>query len=229
MSDVADRYENDIELLVDGELTDERRRQLLLSCENQPERWREVALAFVEAQILRTEVRSLVNDVAPSAQKNEQPILKRSRYDWLNRPWALAAAVLVSIGAGFGLGALVNSIEANVPAASHRELATADAAVDPVPNRAIPSGPKTVQLVISEPDSNQLRPVEVPLVPASRLDEWASTLPRDFLPDDIRRTLQQLGHEVKHKRQLIPVALPDGSRALVPVDNVSVDYLGDFQ
>lgn len=112
---------------------------------------------------------------------------------------------------------------------ARREGVRVGAAADSRHNEMTNSGSKTVQLVVSEPNSNQLRPVEVPLVPVSRIDEWANALPQDFLPEDVRQTLQQLGHDVRHKRQFIPVELPDGSRALVPVDNVSVDYLGDFQ
>lgn len=39
-----------IDQLVDGELPPERRRRLLLACERNPSAWRDVALAFLEAQ-----------------------------------------------------------------------------------------------------------------------------------------------------------------------------------
>ena len=46
-----------IDRLVDGELTEREQHDLLLSCEGDPTRWRDVALAFIEAQTWSTEMK----------------------------------------------------------------------------------------------------------------------------------------------------------------------------
>jgi hypothetical protein len=48
-----------VDRLVDGELSPVERRQLLLACEDNPHRWRDVALAFVELQVLTSELSAL--------------------------------------------------------------------------------------------------------------------------------------------------------------------------
>ena len=53
-----------VDLLVDGELDDERQRQALLALEAQPDGWRRCALAFVEAQTLKREMRGMIAEPA---------------------------------------------------------------------------------------------------------------------------------------------------------------------
>jgi hypothetical protein len=57
---------NEIDLLVDGELPDDRRKRLLLSLEQAPEGWRACALAFLEAQCWREQMRGMADAVRQS-------------------------------------------------------------------------------------------------------------------------------------------------------------------
>ena len=50
-----------INRMVDGELGDEEQRALLADCERHS-RWRELALAYVESQVLRAQLSSLATD-----------------------------------------------------------------------------------------------------------------------------------------------------------------------
>src|SRR5258708_18156362 len=54
--------------LVDGELPNGERRELLLRLETEPEGWRHCALAFLEAQSWRQAFGSLVSPVAVAAR-----------------------------------------------------------------------------------------------------------------------------------------------------------------
>ncbi|HVW36719.1 MAG TPA: hypothetical protein VHB99_05420, partial [Pirellulales bacterium] len=51
-----------LDLLVDGELSESQRRELLLWCERDPEGWRRCALAFLEAQSWSQELAGLDPD-----------------------------------------------------------------------------------------------------------------------------------------------------------------------
>ena len=48
--------EQQVDLLVDGELSEADRRALLLQLEHEPDGWRRCALAFLEAQCWKTEL-----------------------------------------------------------------------------------------------------------------------------------------------------------------------------
>ena len=43
------------------------------------------------------------------------------------------------------------------------------------------------------------------------------------ISDAMRESLEKAGHRVIHTKQLVPVELPDGRRALMPVDQVDVE------
>src|SRR5205823_4263901 len=77
------------DLLADGELTDESRRELLGRLDRESDGWRRCALAFLEAQAWRGESRSIVREsIAPvletqagekTAEKSEQSKSQRPR------------------------------------------------------------------------------------------------------------------------------------------------------
>ena len=56
-----------IDLLVDGELPADERRQLLNRFEQEPAGWRQCALAFLEAQSWRGDLRALLKEAAPNS------------------------------------------------------------------------------------------------------------------------------------------------------------------
>src|SRR5688500_14578872 len=89
-----------IDRLVDGELTDPERRELLLKLENQSDGWRRCALAFLEAQTWGNEFRSLI--AAPVAETVVTPVSRP--VSWLSGPWGSALAVAASFLVAFTLG-----------------------------------------------------------------------------------------------------------------------------
>jgi anti-sigma factor RsiW len=97
-----------IDLLVDGELSAEHRRDLLQRFEQEPAGWRSCALAFLEAQSWRGDLRAFVKEPAPvvavSAPVATVPAAQRSGYNpaWLVPLYTLAAALLVALGMSVG-------------------------------------------------------------------------------------------------------------------------------
>jgi len=62
MNSMQNDKEHLLDLLVDGELSESQRRELLLWCERDPEGWRRCALAFLEAQSWSQELAGLDPD-----------------------------------------------------------------------------------------------------------------------------------------------------------------------
>jgi negative regulator of sigma E activity len=91
-----------VDRLVDGELPDVERRELLLRFENEPDGWRRCALAFLEAQNWRQAFAS----VAATAAATARPVLPdsqdRKRSFW--RPVARLTAIAAGLVAAFVLG-----------------------------------------------------------------------------------------------------------------------------
>ncbi|HTQ40531.1 MAG TPA: hypothetical protein VMJ32_16010 [Pirellulales bacterium] len=104
----ADDSQRWLERFADGELNAEQQRQLLLALDAQPDSWRHCALAFIEAQTLRSEFRHLTiadNSVSGSGSTaivaNAKSVLRplpplAFRLGW----FVLAASVLVAFTLG---------------------------------------------------------------------------------------------------------------------------------
>src|SRR5262245_17750719 len=91
-----------LDRLVDGELDAAGRRELLNALDDQPGGWRRCALAFLEAQAWRSELRGAVRRrfsvTAPAAAVAAGP---RSRHVRLGQAGVIAAALIVAFGAGW--------------------------------------------------------------------------------------------------------------------------------
>jgi hypothetical protein len=92
--------EMELDLLVDGELAEERRRALLLAVEREPARWRGVAMRFLQRQTEKESVRKLMAggrlvpvEVMPAVERKRAII---GRVGW-KRVWAVAAGLLIAV------------------------------------------------------------------------------------------------------------------------------------
>ncbi len=77
--------ESQLQRLVDGELDSKQRREFLMAMDNDPKLWREVALAFVEDRIWRTDVNvaaefpDMTHPARQFVQRNKALLLARLR------------------------------------------------------------------------------------------------------------------------------------------------------
>jgi anti-sigma factor RsiW len=96
---------NDIDRLVDGELDESTRRELLRRLDSVPDGWRRCALAFVEAQEFGQAARAWTRDHAPT-RSEPKPVAylpQRKRAGWLR--FAVAASVAgLAFASGFAAG-----------------------------------------------------------------------------------------------------------------------------
>jgi len=242
MNESKDGFGDDIQIgldrLADGELTSDEQRGLIMALENQPDGWRRCALAFVEAQAWRGELRRIT---AVEGTVNQPIAMDRSDrrntamhgLRWL----AVAASVLMAFTLGitaqsWWLAAATNqpakivAVHPEEPIATSSEKSVA-AVAEPNSSDAATSAAsgkwQALKVTIPTADGQGEQTVEVPLVAAGE-QEVKSMLAKQqpLLSDVALQALESTGHEVQQHRAYYPVQLEDGTQAVLPVDFVEV-------
>ena len=231
-----------LDRLVDGELPETQRRELLTSLEQQPDGWRRCALAFLEAQswgealgeAVRTPDKPIATALvavaeapsAPQAVAARPPAAKRPAAQWSS--WksllAMAASFLVTFGLGMGLQRLWNSSGSTTSPTPSVTPSPGDVATTPLPETT-PTSNEQVQVSVNDPSGGQ-RSFTLPLVDVSQAPQALFQQQSAVVPDNVRRALEQSGRQVRTQRQFYPVTLPDGRQVIVPIDQVEVVPVG---
>jgi hypothetical protein len=213
-----------IDRLVDGELSGDERRELLASFDVQPDGWRRCALAFLEAQTWRSQMRQIVapNAISPVSRDASAATLESSRPSkryggaWL----AAAAALLVAFGLGRQLG-VGERAELNQTQIASVEQATPRLPVDLKPQDR-PTG-DAVTLVVNDHRGVPQR-VSVPLVEGRRLGAHFSDTPHWSSPE-LERRLDAQGLTFAAHRRYAPMYFEQQNQKIpfiVPVDDAVV-------
>ena len=213
---------------VDGEASASETRALLFACDKQPRLWKSLALAFLEDQMLRLELREIRLNVRPFAEPPTTPSSPPSqRSTWFRNPSVNVIAALLLMGMiGFGLGrqaGLRGSYSSPLP----EEFSSSKAAVASAP---LPRGdqaivPDEVPLFIGDSSSADLREHHLPLVSGRSVEDFPT--PPEAVPESWRADLNRAGRNVIVQRRMYPVLLQDGRTVVLPIDEVEVRYLGE--
>jgi hypothetical protein len=219
--------DRELDLLVDGELNETERRELLARLETQPESWRRCALAFLEAQSWRGDLGVIARPprVEPVAPPVVPPPVRK-------RPvaWTSVLAVAASFVLAFALGVVVRPAwRGAIPGLDQVASQTRDSRSGKPGNelQGDPAAPwRMVTLTGTGPSGD---PIRLPAVESNRLDDaWLRSLPA-AVPPDVLRAFERTGHSVRQSRQLMPVPMEDGRRLVVPVDQVEVRPAARYQ
>lgn len=124
MNETLDEHE--LQRLLDGSLTSEERIMLLRYAEKHPANWRRIAMAFVEEQVLRSELAKLqaTGMQFAATQQVALPnslsvsIKDRHRFRWL----AQAAVVCFALGAAIWLGRFSKTQQAPAKPIPHKDF-----------------------------------------------------------------------------------------------------------
>ena len=242
MNDIqpSDDREILIDRLVDNELTDAERRELLLSFDADPLAWRQCALAFLEAQSWKSEM----TDLAAESERGHELIWSKTTHgSWnpiLGKIFSLAAVALITVG----LTLLVR--DRFVPTAPGQargnEIAQQDREVEDSPSRQLAQDSKregaaresqgatpedaereALTLLVEDSPSAPPRTVRVPLIDHRPFfDDSAANDMTPLIPEQVRSLLERMGRRVENRRRYAPIDLDDGSRVLLPVDDVHI-------
>lgn len=217
-----------IDRMVDGELSDQQRREMLRWLEDHPSHWRTLALTYCESTVLRSDLVEFVSHHEPDGRPSTVSVTGTTRpnqrrlWDWL----AIAAGLMLALSLGVGLGTNVarrsnqGVIRANPAVASSADEST------PMPSMR-PDGSEPVYVVLDNEPSPTDSPIRLPVISNHRLGpSWPAY--RSTMTPDLVRTLEESGRTVTQQRHWMPVLLNDGRQAVVPVDNIDVQWQ-DYQ
>lgn len=220
--------------LVDGELSERQRRDLLAGLDNEPGGWRRCALAFLEAQCWKRALDGLAGPAGAGVQPRRRPAWSRPVGTLL----AMAACFLVA----FWVGSAVQHVRqdgsvgpAGTPAEFARAAADHRTPVSPdVPDRGLagmtrraPAAANPWRTVTVSAPAGMGPALRLPAVERDHLDpQWLQSLP-PAIPNDVMQAFSRTGHQIEQHRQLVPVPLDDGRQLVMPVDNVKVHYVGN--
>ncbi len=222
-----------LEVLVDGELAEPDRRELLNRLEHTPGGWRACALAFLESQCLGESFAAGLPErtmTPPQTAFSPAPPAHRARSPWVRRAGgflAMAASLLAAVSAGWWAGGGRRAgevVRAPGPGPSLAAVQQGPATAGPT-QPVSPSAPvMTVALPAVGDDGRQFR---LPVVERDHLDQSLLYPDSQGLPSQLREALRRAGYQVRQSHQLLPVPVEDGRHAVVPVDQLDVHYVGN--
>lgn len=211
------------ERLVDGQLSAEQYRELLVSLDDQPGGWRRCAMAFLEAQALGQELAAIRRDVTTTApslaagRPKKSPVAAVAWRHYL----ASAASFLLALALGISLPHLWRW---SVPPDVGPPTPIVGRGPAPLQPPAEPDGlPRAVasaRLVVSGP-GGAMEAGELPIYEASDSGQSVEQ-PGLALPVMLLDELTRRGHHVERQQQLVPVDLGDGRRAVIPVESIQI-------
>jgi hypothetical protein len=240
-----------LDLLVDGELDEAERRELLARLDETPGGWRQCALAFLEAQCWRQGLGRLRQEAAAGVPihqgyvgRSENRPHEFSHYKRLffggrrGTPLAMAASFLAALVLGVVLRGAMTPDAGPGPEAGQFAGGQSPAPAAPVlpepespesgyqpPAAASDAPPQYVTIPVSRPDGSE-ESVRLPVVQRDTVDEaWLAGLPT-AVPDELVQAFRDTGHEVRQQRRLLPLRMRDGRSVVVPYDQVEIRYVG---
>ena len=216
-----------IDRLVTGELTDEQRRAVMEWCNEDPIRWRQCALAFLEAQTWQQGLASWTmegNSSIPattSVELNPKPS---------TRPPTNWKVLVASIAIAFFLGVLVRdpqlfprkeqqpttTARPILPANTHQESPDIQAVAKVSPN------------YVTVPVRTSLSPnvISTLRIPVDLAEKPAMPAAQPDVPDYVKRQWEKRGYQIANTERFLSAHLPDGRDVVVPVSGVEVKYVG---
>jgi hypothetical protein len=190
-----------LDRLVDGELNDTRRRDVIEALGRDRDGWKRCALAFLESQSFGQEMRRAYRDdppcrddhradsmVADASPTVERPRRAGRRFRQSNFCWWLTAAACVVFAFAWGTR------------------------LQPVPVTPSNASPAIVESLPKDGTEHQL-------VGSPTADIWRG---ESMVPADIEDMLNRLGQQVDRQKGLMPLVSADGSQVLVPFEDVRI-------
>ncbi len=225
-----------VDLLVDGELSEADRRALLLQLEHEPDGWRRCALAFLEAQSWKAELGQVAPGPALDSARPEAVSQAEPNGRW--QSWRQYAATTLAMAASFLLALVVvrgwsggpHSPESSLVNQAKDEFRLPSPVAVPG-EHAVPAAGTTDNLetvTLTAPKSSD-GPAETLQVQAQRRDAFDQGLLDHIpaaIPPEVQQAIEQAGHRIVQQREIVPVQMNDGRRLVVPVDHIQIHYVG---
>lgn len=218
-----------IDRLVDGELDNSERNILLLQAEETTGAWRQITLAYVEAQQWKRSFSQLLNEPATES-KITPATFEKSRWVSIVVAGVAAALLLLFVGSqGYRMGKTKAEHQFVHQQTGQQKNLPEDFSKPTIQFISTRYQPETTMLQFKHPDTGEITEQEVMVIdpenPPSYLDEWIhQNEGEQFLPAELQRRLSQQGIKASMTRSFYTVPLEDGRQAIVPVDSTRLDY-----
>ncbi len=213
-----------IELMAEGELSSPQRNELFRRLDEQPQRWRNLAIAFAETQALRSTLRRS-RQLTPDKPKTETVITQKTR-----RPRvAQIALALAGMLAAFWLGLVVSGERpANNFPSTETQIVQTDPNID-IDTAAVPALPldetssgSIVGYVKWDGDHGvRLSPVFNGEIDA----QWLEANPPS-VDQNMQRHMSRAGWQLRPQRRFVSVKLNGGGDYTIPMDEVRYRFVG---
>ena len=239
---IVDEFRRDdarvLDRLVDGELSQDQRRELLAALDDEPGAWRRCALVFLEAQSWRWQLgqvaaEPIVAQLAATKSAEKSPLPRATRGTFWSACLAIAASLLVAFGLGtrFPLTSeqpiAVKQASDAAPVTDAVEAARVEPAKELSPATEGESPWETLTLTLADATGGS-DPRDKFEVRARGVDTDEGSLEKLLAGEDstlasaLIQRLEDEGWKVTRERHFLPVDLSDGRRMVVPVEQVDV-------
>ncbi len=220
MNEQDNLQQQQIDRLIDGELTYDQVSALLRRCEEEPTAWRTMALRFLEAREVKDALKEMVTNA---------PIAERAQSGFGFSTLCLVTCCVVA--AAFLTGW-------SVPRRSEPIAITDSNPLEPVepPNEQrkqqsseLPSEPDDKQLtVVGVAQIHHRVGAEPPLqvISGPNLDHETLLKQPPRVPEHIERACRNKGLALQSVRRVMSIELADGQRFAIPLDKLGVRYVG---
>ncbi len=221
-----------IELLVEGELSATQRFELITELDGSPERWRVVALSFMEQQQLRKSLKATFAEPRERVQSSSLVSEKDDRAGHgkrfsVSRILTLASCFLVVFGIGITAGRTSAPVEQRIANLENENVAnelgseTADEDVIVSPAKATADLGIVGYVRWDTTSGIRLSPV---------FDGQPNAMWLEKNPPQVNETMQRAfsraGWRVRPARRLVSMQLETGDRFTIPMDDLTYQYVG---
>jgi hypothetical protein len=194
--------------LIDGELSFSDQRELLGTLDEIPGGWKRLALALLEADAFRRELRS----ISPP-----EPVAIATPVKSANRPNGYVKQIAAACVIGLGLGVGIEH--------SHRPIAAFVGETIPVAIQRTSSEVRTqetLKLVFADAQLG-VQSVDLPVIDAGEV-AVAELVHQSAVSDEMRKNLEAQGGVIHEERSYVPVSLTDGRQGIAPISDVVVEF-----
>ena len=222
-----------LDRLVIGDLADDERQALLAWLDEDVTRWRNCALAFLEAQVWEEALSEPVaRGQEPGDRRQEtgdrrQETGDRRRTAEARRKlptasWLMPLAVIAASIVAFACGTLWRGMHSPPQPRDAIVDRSSDSPDETDPVRAEAGGPLLASVpVTGGPLGNVAAVLQFPVLPAEAAQGQSTSI-----SDSVRRQWERRGYELKEERRYLPAKLPDGRQVMVPVNEVKMKFVG---
>lgn len=226
----------ELDRLMDGSLGEEARHRLLLKLDQEPDGWKQCALAFLEAQTFRDAMGPLLDLPVQANQSVPDSHLSLSPVSPLTTPPKPASifkmpgnflGIAASAALAFGAGWWANSTPANTTEPSIAQLK--NSVPEPGPTETPQPAASTTEPLKESPVTNTPS-VESTIAVAQKTETESSKQDKQIQAlrqlGDTLRLLEKQGYSADMQKELVAFKTPDGRKVEVPVQQLVLKYRG---